>query len=437
MLPPSLLIVSLVIFLTTVSTAPVEETEHEVESEATEEVEEELSEEEDGAPGPEFTITSATAAGGSASSGHSEGRGPQDGMTGSSPAGSPGSSSGSAGSAGSVSVELPAISAGHAHPGAEHPPAASHTEMNGSDGVDSESNDVLGSFGGGVSHLDYTEIIDPSSHDYLLGLINGGLVDPFGADSHVNIPGQETPPPHLDSTAISSDVTAAPSAVQNILDPPADSVHHFAISIDQSGPDRASLSSGPDQSPSGSISGPSHSAAASSSPDPAAHRELTDGADSPDTNGNGRQTLLTGFNGAVTDRLASFHDLQSLQTEITGGPKSVTSLHIDHTALDVQLGHDVTESSPIVLGTDSVAGVTHTLSPVSDVSSHTDLVTVPADSTGTETVTADPTGTPFDSSHPAGTDHTHTAGSVTEQYRYSPPGPGPEGAENVDLEDTC
>ncbi|KAM6899975.1 uncharacterized protein FYW49_018088 [Xenentodon cancila] len=95
----SLLIVTVVIFLTTtVSTAPLEETEHEVESEAAEEVEEELSEEEEddddsksqdkimGAPGPQQTITSATSAGGSASSGHSEGRAPQDGTAGSSAA---------------------------------------------------------------------------------------------------------------------------------------------------------------------------------------------------------------------------------------------------------------------------------------------------------------------------------------------------------------
>ncbi|MEQ2259168.1 hypothetical protein XENORESO_007926, partial [Xenotaenia resolanae] len=71
----------------------------------------------------------------------------------------------------------------------------------------------------------------------------------------------------------------------------------------------------------------------------------------------------------------------------------------------------------------------------SGVYSNTDQVTATADSTGTDTVTAHPTGTPLNSSHPAEKDHTQMAGSVTEQY--NPSGQGPEGAENVELEDTC
>lgn len=39
-----------------------------------------------------------------------------------------------------------------------------------------------------------------------------------------------------------------------------DPAHHFTISIDQSGPDGTSLSSGPDQSLSSPLSGPSYSA---------------------------------------------------------------------------------------------------------------------------------------------------------------------------------
>ncbi|XP_033981094.1 uncharacterized protein si:ch211-80h18.1 isoform X2 [Trematomus bernacchii] len=139
--------------------------------------------------------------------------------------------------------------------------------------------------------------------------------------------------------------------------------------------------------------------------------------DSPDVNGNGRQTLLTYTH--------------------SGGAESATSLHIDLTASGSGLAHDVTES-PVVLHTDTL----HTVSGFFD--SHTDLVTVATDSTATDSTAtdstatdsvSDPTGTPLDSSHPALTDHTHTAGPITEQY--NPSGQGPEGAENVELEDTC
>ncbi|XP_050925231.1 apomucin [Lates calcarifer] len=504
----------MVVFLaTTVSTAPVEEKEREeIEVEATEEGEGELSEEEEddddsksqdkieGILGVQQTTT-ASAAGGSVSSGQSAG-GRNDGTAGSSAGsagsagstdsiGSPGStdskgspdsagssgsagstvsagsagSSGSTGSAGSTgssgsadspqpAVELSGVSAVQTQAaGADHSAASSAaSETNGSDGVDLESNGngqkllnggggaggadsqsgVLGSFGGGVSHLDYTGIIDPSSHDFLLSLMGGS--DSFSPDVHISIPGHMTPPTQLDSV-ISSGVTAAPSADQNSgssLDSPADHVHQSDISIDQSGLDHISLSS--DQSPPNSVSGSSHSgaqeaaASSSSSSHSETHREQTDGADSPDTNGNGRQTLLTEANG-VTDRSVSFSDLR---TDLTvGGAESVTS-HMDLTASGLGLGHDVTESSPIILHTESLDGFTHS---VSGVYSHTDLITMATDSTGTDTVSADPTGSPPDSSHPAVTDHTQVAGSVTEQY--NPSGQGPEGAENVELEDTC
>ncbi|KAK5884187.1 hypothetical protein CesoFtcFv8_020442 [Champsocephalus esox] len=110
-----------------------------------------------------------------------------------------------------------------------------------------------------------------------------------------------------------------------------------------------------------------------------------------------------------------------------GGAESATSLHVDLTASGSGLAHDVTES-PVVLHTDTL----HTVSGF--FNSHTDLVTVATDSTATDSV-SEPTGTPLDSSHPALTDHTHTAGPITEQHH--PPGQGPEGAENVELEDTC
>ncbi|XP_047186331.1 PE-PGRS family protein PE_PGRS16 isoform X2 [Scophthalmus maximus] len=368
MLPPNLLIVSMIVFLvTTVSTAPVEEKEHEeAEVETTEEGEGELSEEEDdddsksqdkseGILGVQQTAV-ASASGGSVSSVQSAGGG-RDAAAGSdagppSSPGSPGSagSPGSPGSAGSVAAELPGSSSGQ-------------TQTAGSDGVDSHGNaqkllnggggggadsqtGVFPIFGGGFSHLDYTGIIDTSSHDFLLGLMGT-------------------------SSGVSADQNTGSS-----LDLPAGHVHHQTdIGVDQSGGDHSSPSSGPDQSLPGSASGSSHSttqqeaaAASSSSSVGDAHREQT---------GNGRQTHLTDETG-VTDRPVPLSDLQ---TDLT------------------------------------------------------DLVTVATDFTVTDTVSADPTGSPAETSHPAVTDHTQAAGSVTEQY--NPSGQGPEGAENVELEDSC
>ncbi|XP_059205259.1 uncharacterized protein si:ch211-80h18.1 [Centropristis striata] len=395
MLPPKLLFVSMLVFLlTAVSTAPVEEKEQE-ELEAAEEGEGELSEEEEddddskshdrieGAVGVQQTTAVAAvpvAAGGSG-----------------------------------VSSII--------------------QDVSGSDGVDSESNvngqkllngggggagsqtGVSSLFGGGASPLDYTGTIDPASHDFLLSLMGGG--DPFRPGVHINIPGDVTPPTQLDFTVMASGVTAAPSG--SSLDSPSDSAHHSDISIDQSASDHAPLSSGPDQSLSSthSVSGSSHSDAVSSySSHSEAHRAQTDGNDSSDFNGNGRQTLLTDSNTAD-------HTSTGVTMMSAGGVEPVTGFHIDLTASGI--GHDVTESSPVVLHTETDSYT------VSGGYSHTDGVTMATDSTGP--VSADPTGTPPDSSHPAVTDNTHTAGSVTEQY--NPSGQGPEGAENVELEDTC
>ncbi|XP_051246828.1 putative lysozyme-like protein isoform X2 [Dicentrarchus labrax] len=489
MLPPNLLILSMVVFLaTTVSTAPVEEKEQEeLEVEATEEVEGELSEEEEddddsksqdkideGVVGVQQTTTAAAAASGgsgilsniqdlSASSSQSAGGGANDGTA--------GSSAGHAGDSSSVDSSAaggPSSSAASQPAGSSGSPAAavelsgvSQTQPAGSDGLDSESNgngqkllNGGGGGGGGGGADSQTGTIDPSSNDFLLGLMETQQYhheQDLGDKGKEKLPvkrqkprtdpsalGHMALPTQLDATVISSGLTAAPSADQNSgssLDSPADPAHHFDISIDQSGPDHTSLSSGPDQSQSSSVSGSSHSAALGA-----------DGADSPDAHGNGRQTLLMDSN-AVTDRLVSFNDLQTqnLQIDLTDvmvmssdGADSVTGLHIDLTASGLGLSHDVTESSPVVLHSQSVDAFTHTLRPGGY--SFTDLVTVATDSTGTDTVSADPTRSPLDSTvfpsgHPAVTAHTQTAGTVTEQY--NPSGQGPEGAENVELEDTC
>ncbi|XP_032364823.1 uncharacterized protein si:ch211-80h18.1 [Etheostoma spectabile] len=251
MLPPNVLIVSMVVVLTmTVTTAPVEEKEtEEVEVEVTEEGE--LSEEDEdeddsksqdkieGLAGGHQTTVAVSVLAAVAGSGVAAAGGSHDNQDLSGP--------GSTGPAG------PIVLSGVSKP-------------TGSDGVDFESNGngqkllngggggggysqtgVLGPFGGGASSLDYTGTIDPSSHDFLLGLM-----------------GHVTLPTHLDSTDHPSDV-----------------------SIDQSGV--ASPSS--DQSlPSAGLS---HSPADAASSQRETHRVQTDGAESPDTNGNGRQTILT------------------------------------------------------------------------------------------------------------------------------------------------
>ncbi|XP_023815362.1 collagen alpha-2(I) chain isoform X3 [Oryzias latipes] len=408
-------------------------------------------------------------------------------------AGSPGSvdSAGSSAS-GAAAVHLSDVSAGQTHLGSDRVDSMFNVNgqklLNGGglgvggggEGVGAHSqtgsadfSGVLGTFGGGVSQLSHTGgspagemntgIIDPSSHDYLLGLMGGGLIHHFSTGAHD--PGQKTPPTHLDSTGISSGVTEAPFGDKNILDPPAgpgsaslSSGPGHTLPVDQPGPGGSSPGSGPDQQtlsndrlgPDGFsfVSGPDHSllrpasgsslsaAGLSSSLDNGAFREQTEEAESADNNGNGRQILLTDNNGAVTDRAATSSDLGSLQTDLTGGAaESVTRLHSPDPASTMEPARDVTatESSLGALHTESAVGVAHTLSGVSGIYSHTDFITVTADFIGRST--ADPTGTPFDSSHPVVTDHTQMAGSVTEQY--NPSGQGPEGAENVELEDTC
>ncbi|XP_038133046.1 uncharacterized protein si:ch211-80h18.1 isoform X10 [Cyprinodon tularosa] len=453
MLPPNLLIVSIVILLaTTASTAPVEEKEvEEVETEATEMLEGEVSEEEedddddsksqdnfDGALGAQKTTMSAPAAGGSALSGQALEAGPHVGAAGS-----------STGQGVDLSPVQLAAGPPNSSSGAERLPSSSRTDVNGPDGVDSESNGngqkLLNGGGAGAGVESQTGIIDPSSHDYLHNLMGGGLVDVFSTDGHVEIPAHLTHPTHHVFSGIGTDVTVVPSGGQIMVDSPADSHHHSAGSIDQSASHGASLSPGSDQPMARPFSGSSHSIISSTSLLGSAiggHQEQTDRTQFSDHNGNGRQTMLTDTNRAVTERMSSLGDAHTqnllMQTDLTGGTETVTALHLDLT--NSGPGRDITELSPITMNIESAAAVTNTLSPVSAVGSNTDPVTVMADSTGTDTVTAHPSGTPFDSRHLAGTDQTQMAGlsspgSVTEQY--NPSGQGPEGAENAELEDTC
>uniref|UniRef100_A0A3P9I912 Uncharacterized protein n=1 Tax=Oryzias latipes TaxID=8090 RepID=A0A3P9I912_ORYLA len=395
-------------------------------------------------------------------------------------AGSPGSvdSAGSSAS-GAAAVHLSDVSAGQTHLGSDRVDSMFNVNgqklLNGGgggvggggEGVGAHSqtgsadsltfSGVLGTFGGGVSHLSHTGGSPPGEMN-----TGSGLIHHFSTGAYD--PGQKTPPTHLDSTGISSGVTEAPFGDKNILDPPAgpgsaslSSGPGQTLPVDQAGPGDSSPGSGPDQTLSNDrlgpdgfsfVSGPDHSllrpasgsslsaAGLTSSLDNGAFREQTEEAESADNNGNGRQILLTDTNGAVTDRAATSSDLGSLRTDLTGGAaESVTRLHSPDPASTMEPARDVTATESLLGGlhTESAVGVAHTLSGVSGIYSHTDFITVTADFIGRST--ADPTGTPFDSSHPVVTDHTQMAGSVTEQY--NPSGQGPEGAENVELEDTC
>ncbi|XP_024920740.1 uncharacterized protein LOC103393761 isoform X2 [Cynoglossus semilaevis] len=228
----------------------------------------------------------------------------------------------------------------------------------------------------GLSQLDYTGTVDSSSHDFLLGFLG-----------------------HMDGSAhLDSGGSAAASLDQNLgssLDLSAGHVHHFGVGFDQSGLDHAALGSGPAGSLSSSDFNPSHSAnleASSASPPPS-----SSDTDKEQT-GNGRQTHLTDLNGVTHPPFP----LTELRSALTAPPSSLGT------------GRDVTALS------------------VTRIYAHTDMVTAATDLTVTDT---DPTGSGLDSSRTAVTDHTQTAGPVTEQYH--PSGQGPEGAENVELEDTC
>lgn len=360
---------------------------------------------------------------------------------------------------------------------------------------------VLEPFGTG-SHLDYTGMIDESSHDFLIGLMGG--VDPFSPDIHIDTDHIGLFP-HLDSTAVGlgpeGDLTQMSSSSPYPDAPP----EYHPDFNGQSVPDHSPHSPGfvNDHHVSG-LDGASHSEGHISMGDNAGHFDATDGVagishidhphidypeggvdvsstDSPDTNGNGRQSLVIDTNGgdhhvdehhditgtipatveqlgqasvshtdtaAVTDvsvddahtsgpliDVAVVGDVHSSSAPETAGPDdvAVTSGLMNFTEPDLGLGHDVTGAA------DSLSVVDPTESSVtgdpSGVSSQTDATGTDMNTDmATDKVTGDPQATPQASSQPA-TEHSQLAVPAAEQYNTS--GQGPEGAENVELEDTC
>ncbi|XP_061680945.1 serine-rich adhesin for platelets-like [Syngnathoides biaculeatus] len=156
-----------------------------------------------------------------------------------------------------------------------------------------------------------------------------------------------------------------------------------------------------DQSPSTTISGYAREDSSSSS------FSSSQAEDWSQANGNGRQTPLLDNDG-VTARLTFF---SGPPTDVTENKRTATPpvLQLSTSAEDV--------TRPYMDGTGTATW-------------RTDAVTM-----ATNSVFSEPTGTPLDSSGRQESNETQKADSVTEQYRSW--GQDPEGAENVELEDTC
>ncbi|XP_071231352.1 uncharacterized protein [Salvelinus alpinus] len=345
---------------------------------------------------------------------------------------------------------------------------------------------------GASSHLDNTGecpgIIDQSSHDFLIGLM-GGVGDPYASDIHIDISDHTGMTSQLDLIAVGSGPGPALSSSSSPgPDVPPGTYWHafhplpglgdhiglisdFTGLTDYSGPDHPYLSSSFDGS---HHSAGDHAGLSDTTDHPVAVMSHTDYSSSHiDHPGNGRQSQVTDTHGgdhavndvhhdvtdpsgqhivstdvglldagehgvvshhddmgAVTDGVAVQHhdDVHTVspQTDTTGAAEElVTSSHtqIDITALGVNVYSASAPGTP-----DSVLGFGHDTTVVAEAHS----VFIQTDSP----VTADAQGSTLQaSSHPGVTEQTQPAVSAAEQY--NPSGQGPEGAENVELEDTC
>ncbi|XP_060753407.1 uncharacterized protein si:ch211-80h18.1 isoform X3 [Tachysurus vachellii] len=363
--------------------------------------------------------------------------------------------------------------------------------------------DSTGGFESFGSNLEITGIIDHSSHDFLIGLM-GGLGDNFAPD------------PYTDIIGMSSDLTEAPSDVL-----PTCLINH-AISADHMGLAFQVESTGASMDPElpaiiSSAPPDIHSAPHSEGNGPVASAndysvtsdngvqfyspgEMTDGADTPSINGNGRlrpvidthkgdpsgtsiHLYTTGeHHGLITHTdmaetldvkdptISPLTDIPSeaavtshaagvgTHTDVTAGlqGESVTN---GHRQIDITIMSESIYSStpPDTLGYEST-GVTegisnHTDSVIDNGAGFTDAsqthysmaqteLIVTGDPAGvsshthaTGTAVAEPQGTLRGLNQPGATEQTQAAVSAGEQYHTS--GQGPEGAENVELEDTC
>ncbi|XP_067267664.1 sericin 1 [Chanodichthys erythropterus] len=339
-------------------------------------------------------------------------------------------------------------------------------------------------------HLEITGIIDQSSHDFLVGLM-GGIGESFGPDTQTD---------GLDHMGLAFQVDSAaaglspghPSSGGPVLDAPPDSLGPDYVSADNGNGDYThSISTSDNGAQSKSPADTTDSSLVFDTMSHPGHSFIDyseggadNGADSPDTNGNGN-----GRHKPVVDIQKGDPPAIHLDISGTGHQDAATEMH--HTAGDP---HAVS-SHPDAVG--ALDLVDHTLSPYADTtgrdgvtgaSAQTDMAGVAGDpvtegqvqtdmtgqghlavtdgmpnytdsvhATGTGFTDASEThssmvqtdlpvtGDPFTgvssqtdamgTGQPGATEQTQPAVSAGEQYHTS--GQGPEGAENVELEDTC
>ncbi|XP_047664170.1 uncharacterized protein si:ch211-80h18.1 isoform X5 [Tachysurus fulvidraco] len=345
--------------------------------------------------------------------------------------------------------------------------------------------DSTGGFESFGSNLEMTGIIDHSSHDFLIGLM-GGLGDNFAPDPYTDI--------IADHMGLAFQVESTGASV----DPEIPAI------ISSAPPD---IHSAPHSEGNGPVaSATDYSVASDNGVQFYSPGEMTDGADTPSINGNGRLRPVTDthkgdpsgtsshlyttgeHHGLITHTetldvkdptISPLTDIPSeaavtshaagvgTHTVVTAGleGESVTN---GHRQIDITIVSESIYSStpPDTLGyestgvtegisnhTDSVidtgAGFTDSLikTPILDASQthysmvQTELI-VTGDPAGVSlhthamgTAVTEPQGTLRGLNQPGATEQTQAAVSAGEQYHTS--GQGPEGAENVELEDTC
>ncbi|XP_058233289.1 uncharacterized protein si:ch211-80h18.1 isoform X3 [Hemibagrus wyckioides] len=334
--------------------------------------------------------------------------------------------------------------------------------------------DTTGGFDSFASNLEITGIIDHSSHDFLIGLM-GGMGDSFAPDPFTDtIADHMGLAFHVESTGAGLDpelpviVSSAPPAPHSEGNGPVASASDFSVTSDNG--------------------------AQYYSPGEMADGADTNGAESPSINGNGRLRPVTDLHkgdpsessihlytsehhGLITHTGVETLDVKDPTiSPITDIPSEavVTShaagvgMHTDVTGEPLTNGHrqmDITivgdsiyssrppdtsgyESTGVTEGisnhTDSVldtragftdASQTHSSMVQTELIVTGDPVGVSSQTDATGTAVAEPQGTLRGLNQPGATEQTQPAVSAGEQYHTS--GQGPEGAENVELEDTC
>ncbi|XP_017310714.1 aggrecan core protein isoform X4 [Ictalurus punctatus] len=336
--------------------------------------------------------------------------------------------------------------------------------------------DSTGGFDSFGSNLEFTGIIDHSSHDFLIGLM-GGIGDSFAPDPYT-----DTIADHM-GLAFQVETTGAG------LDPGLPAIISSARPAPQS--------AGNGLVASASVT--SDNGAQYNVPGDVTEGAENNGADSPSINGNGRLRPVTDLHkgdpsgtdthlyttgehhgliththtetldvkdptiipvtkipseAAVTSRAAGVGTQADVTAGLEGEPVTNGHRQIDITIM----GDSIYTSRPAdTLGYEST-GVTegisnHTDSMVDTRAGFTDAsqthssviqtelivtgdpVGVSSQTDATGTAVAEPHGTLRGLSQPGATEQTQAAVSAGEQYHTS--GQGPEGAENVELEDTC